>query len=597
MTESATPRIGETTFATPSASSTECDALQSFPLDAAVEIGPGTTLCGMASRVWDGEPISWLPSMRPGRDDWDVLTETLSELYVRGDDVDWYSFDRPWSRRRQVLPTYPFEAQSFWYDMSRRLTHHVSPRVASASDHPLLGYRLPVAGRQKVFELTLDSSRPRFLADHCIDQSPVVPAAAYMEQAMAVAKSVFGDGNHALSNLSIQQALVLSGDQRRVVQVQVGPDHRGECTFEVYSRPATGDEEVERCLDAACVGNACTIARWPNLRPIRSTATRSKAVMSDKIGGEPFYQLMAGCGLQYGPMFQVVGRGADGGGRIALARLEPHRGVARRTCRLRPASRRAGWMSAVDRGRRRRFRIGAISDLFLPTHAEQVRVYRTVPSRHAVDPHPADQAPNRRRAPSRPTSICSMTTDEKVAEIIGARVQRVSKQRQSRRLMSTDLLYELRWHREADRATNTTDDRSSHRWLLFADASGLAVELATQLTDLGDDVSDRPSGVLHLELSTLTTGEEGWNTYQLNPLQLADYEQLLAADGRPIRARFHGRRFLGRRIANRRRRRRSRRGNLWSCVVDASGTREARRAQDYSHRAGHARCQCCRRER
>ena len=49
-----------------------------------LEIGPGPTLVGMGRRCLPEESLAWLPSLRPGRDDWQALLDSLSQLYVRG---------------------------------------------------------------------------------------------------------------------------------------------------------------------------------------------------------------------------------------------------------------------------------------------------------------------------------------------------------------------------------------------------------------------------------------------------------------------------------------------------------------------------------
>lgn len=502
--------------------------LQSLPLDAAIEIGPGTTLSSMSRRAWDGDPVSWMPSMRPGRDDWNVITESLSELYVRGARVDWRSFDQPWKRTRQVLPTYPFDQQSFWYDMSRRTTNHAVPRISTKGAHPLLGYRLGLAGEKRVYELTLDSSHPRFLADHCIDQSPVVPAAAYMEQAMAAAQSVFGDGNHTLRNLSIQQALVLSQGQRRVAQVQVGPEHRGECTFEVYSRP-----DDENAGDTWTLHASGTLHSGVGAEPAAESIDRDAIEdrMSDGIERESFYELMAQCGLQYGPRFQVLAELRTGRGE-SLCRLKFDDALQKELAdySLHPAI-LDGCLQSIA-GVVCDPKSEAIPDLLLPTHAEQVRVYRAEFS-GTLWIHT--------RLTSSQSETGTFETDiqlfdddgEIVAEILSARVQRVSKKRQPRSADGTDLLYELRWHQTPIVADETVGDRPKRHWIMFADSSGLAVELARQLTDLGDNVSVVYQGSAFKVIEA--EDEHDWNTYQLNPLQLADYDRLLqsTADSPP----------------------------------------------------------------
>ncbi len=80
-----------------------------------VEIGPKPTLVGMGRYCLpEGEGV-WLPSLRPGRSDWQQLLDSLGELYVRGVSVDWTGFDQDYERRRVVLPTYPFQRQRYWF--------------------------------------------------------------------------------------------------------------------------------------------------------------------------------------------------------------------------------------------------------------------------------------------------------------------------------------------------------------------------------------------------------------------------------------------------------------------------------------------------
>ena len=83
-----------------------------------VEIGPKPILLGMARQcVSASGGGAWLPSLRPGSEDWQTLLESLAQLYVRGVPVDWSGFERGGDSRRRVdLPTYPFQRQRYWVD-------------------------------------------------------------------------------------------------------------------------------------------------------------------------------------------------------------------------------------------------------------------------------------------------------------------------------------------------------------------------------------------------------------------------------------------------------------------------------------------------
>jgi acyl transferase domain-containing protein/acyl carrier protein len=84
-----------------------------------VEIGPHPVLLGLGRQGWAEPDVLWLPSLRRGQSDWDVLLNSLSSLYVRGKAVNWQSFDRDYPRRRVSLPTYPFQRQRYWFNAAQ----------------------------------------------------------------------------------------------------------------------------------------------------------------------------------------------------------------------------------------------------------------------------------------------------------------------------------------------------------------------------------------------------------------------------------------------------------------------------------------------
>lgn len=81
-----------------------------------VEIGPRPMLSGLgrrSMRQWAG---LWMPSLKPGQSDRRVLLTSATRLFARGVNVDWVGVDRGLSRRRVVLPTYPFQRKRYWVE-------------------------------------------------------------------------------------------------------------------------------------------------------------------------------------------------------------------------------------------------------------------------------------------------------------------------------------------------------------------------------------------------------------------------------------------------------------------------------------------------
>ncbi|MGB3311938.1 MAG: type I polyketide synthase [Nodosilinea sp.] len=83
-----------------------------------LEIGPHPVLSTMGKRCVAHSHHTWLPSLRRGQDDWHTLLTSLSHLYQQGLTIDWASFDRPYRRQRLSLPTYPFQRQRYWVDLT-----------------------------------------------------------------------------------------------------------------------------------------------------------------------------------------------------------------------------------------------------------------------------------------------------------------------------------------------------------------------------------------------------------------------------------------------------------------------------------------------
>jgi acyl transferase domain-containing protein len=98
-------------------------ALASLGIDTFLEIGPSPVLLGMGVRCLPESPAAWLPSLRQGRDDWQMILDSLGNLYVRGAQVDWAGFDRGYLVTRFPCRTTRSSASATgWRHPGRRTT-------------------------------------------------------------------------------------------------------------------------------------------------------------------------------------------------------------------------------------------------------------------------------------------------------------------------------------------------------------------------------------------------------------------------------------------------------------------------------------------
>ena len=119
-----------------------------------LEVGPGSTLLGIAQESIGAEDALWLPTIRRSRDEWQQVLESAAALHVNGVPIDWAAVDRPYARGKVALPTYPFERARYW-------TKPVRSAVASRETAWEAALR---AGRAQAGQAPLDFSADAFPA-------------------------------------------------------------------------------------------------------------------------------------------------------------------------------------------------------------------------------------------------------------------------------------------------------------------------------------------------------------------------------------------------------------------------------------------------
>lgn len=79
-----------------------------------LEIGSKPILTGIGRSNIAAEGEIWLPSLRPRKQDWQQVLQSLSSLYARGLDLNWQQVAQGLDAQKVSLPTYPFQRESYW---------------------------------------------------------------------------------------------------------------------------------------------------------------------------------------------------------------------------------------------------------------------------------------------------------------------------------------------------------------------------------------------------------------------------------------------------------------------------------------------------
>ena len=454
------------------------EALRAEGIEAFVEIGPTPTLLGLARRGVAGEAAVWLPSLRHGQEDWRQMLESLGALHVAGADVDWAAFDRPYARRRVVLPTYPFQRERYWVEpgaaepISRELEGE-----SSRAGHPFAGRRMTsprLSGA--AFECPVRSDHPSFLADHTIHGTVVVPGTAYLEVVRVAAGEILGSADLDLEQVTIRQPMVLEPGAGRVVQVIVAPPAASAVSVEVFSRPAGAGQPEDWQLHAtARVGHRSAAA----CEHTGDSLAAARERCADPIPTTTFYERLAAIGLDYGPTFRGVTelwRGpAEAVGRIEVdaARLPGLAAYQAHPALLDACLHLFGAVLAADET--------AAGDVYVPVEVERFRLLRPLGARILA-----------RASVRRPSRDGSLVGDLHVFDDAGtllACVGGVSLRRLPRvalgRAVSAGWLYGVAWRPKAlEPPAIGAPPRSAH-WIVLADRGGVGAALARQLEAAG----------------------------------------------------------------------------------------------------------------
>lgn len=253
--------------------------------DTVIEIGPHPALRAYFTETASllGASLTVLPALRRKEDEPERILSTVGALYAIGYPVDFSS--RYASGCMISLPTHPFLRERHWNE----------PAEAAQSNHgrivhPLLGRR--VESQRPEWRVELDVELHTWVRDHVVGGSVVFPGAGYLEQGLAAAHEVLGEGVVSLEYVEIEKALVLEPGAKTLAVVTFDPEVH---SFTVRSGPDGRTLHAKGELFLAQESP-------PNFLPVAELRARCSECWDQA----ELYQRLAQRGLALGPAFQGI---------------------------------------------------------------------------------------------------------------------------------------------------------------------------------------------------------------------------------------------------------------------------------------------------
>ncbi|MDA0566062.1 SDR family NAD(P)-dependent oxidoreductase [Streptomonospora sp. S1-112] len=428
--------------------------------DTFIEVAPHPVLIRSVTETAGasgGAEVAVVSSVRRDEDEARGMLRALGELYTVGVAVDWTALYGT-AAAHVDLPPHGWEHRSF--PLLRPSGTPAGLPGAGAAAGGLLGPRVPVGADPalRLWGLPLEVASAPELADHVVDDIPVVPGAYWLAAAAQAASAVAPGGPVLLEEVTFVQPCPLAGERDPGLQLALRPAPEGGDTLLITSfRAGAPVVHAQGVVGGAAEGAPA----HPPLAELRAACTAPESV-------EDLYERLGGTGLHYGPRFRGLAELWAGAGQ-ALGRIALPEGLGAGAPPLHPALLDACFHTvAAAVGERR-------GELPLPSGAEGVW------SRQDGAPLRAGWA-HARVVDSRGRDLVTEVTvyDDAGEPVWSARRLRVTMAAR-RRDVEEGRLYQVRWQPvEPPRPA-----AGAGAWLLLADRDGAARALADRLAAAG----------------------------------------------------------------------------------------------------------------
>jgi acyl transferase domain-containing protein/acyl carrier protein len=281
-----------------------------------VEVGPHPVLASAIQRICQDEQreADVVVSMRREEDERAVLRAALGRLHCAGQPVAWDRLTEQGGRCLPLLPTYPWQRKRHWLDAGglwradARAGGALVPRrrADSALAHPLLGRYLRSAARPEwhVWETVLSLQVMSYLKDHRVLGSVVLPAAAYVEMALAAAEEVFGTRDAVVQDIRFSSLMMLPARRLPALRLELVTEGEDLAAFQVFSYPAEGTGEAP-LLHAG--GLLRRVAPRPGATAGGSVSPAElRGGCDEEVPRDAYYERIRRSGITFGPAFRGI---------------------------------------------------------------------------------------------------------------------------------------------------------------------------------------------------------------------------------------------------------------------------------------------------
>ncbi|AOY83395.1 type I polyketide synthase [Moorena producens JHB] len=484
-----------------------------------LEIGAKPILLGMGRQCLPEDSGTWLPSLRPGVDEWQQILSSLGQLYIRGAQIDWSGFDRDYSPQKVVLPTYPFQRERYWVETAKDWN---GKAISATKLHPLINQKFcsPLA-KEIFFESHFSTTNLPFLADHRIYEKVVVPGASHISLLLAAASLTLPTTACQLEDILFPQALAIPEQGARTVQVALTPqDSSYSCQVisfddsldsQTHELSNNGNQADSWAVHAT--GKLALTKAEQSLIPLEEIQDRCLT----KIDNTEVYQYIWDRQIQLGQSFRWIEQVWLGEGEVLCQMKVPQTVWDATKYQLHPALIDSCFQSivALDLSQS-----DDNNETFVPFSVEKFIFYNR--------PQPGllwcfTRASQDKQAKERLKADIQLFDQDGqlVAQVIGLQARKANPETLLMTLEAdlSNWFYEINWQTQPLPSTSPSNGNQTGNWLVFALTSELTECIGKELAQKGHNCIWVSPGSEYQQLDA--------QHYQINPTVAEQFSQLL----------------------------------------------------------------------
>lgn len=282
-----------------------------------IEIGPHPVLGAAIAEVAQElrENVFITSSQRRNTPEQEYFFDALATLHSRGFEIDWRSMYR--DGVFAPFPTYQWDSGRFWYE-----TPYFNQVRVGKIDHPLLGTRQTEMVDSWRADISLE--KYPYLSDHRIQDTCILPAAAYVEMAYGALRKGWGDAEYRIHDLCIEKGIFLTADKDPTAIFQFDEKHSRFLISSISAPDSVDNDSTDGSASRAnsilhATGQVSRVHDGRRRGTFDLAACQSRT--PQQFNQEECYRRLHDHDYDYGPRFQSIQSLHAGNGEL-LAQVE-----------------------------------------------------------------------------------------------------------------------------------------------------------------------------------------------------------------------------------------------------------------------------------